>query len=597
MNLPAKLRSVLEHRRLPLLAAGLAFALTLPALGSGLQFDDLFHRVALLGRPGAEGMEVPGHLFDFVNGDSARTRRLMDAGASPWWTTEDLHAAFWRPVTEVTHRIDYALWPNRPALMHLQSLLWYGALAAAAAVLYRKLLGASWVCGLAALLYALDDAHGSDAAWLANRNSVLAALFGVLALIAHDGWRRGGRKLGAVAGPLALGIALLSAEGAIATGAYLASYCVFLDRGPWRTRAASLIPYGVVTAVWWLLHHRLGFVIRGTGLYFDPGSEPLAFAGALVERAPIMLLAQWASFPASVHIFLTQPAARALWVAAVAALFALAPPLWGLVKRDVMARFFGAGMLLSLVPICATFPHERLLLFVGLGAMGLVALFLRDNLFAASATRPSETASPTAAPTRYARATAWFLVVVHGVLGPLSLPAATWGMAFGGRKAQHLFDGIAADESVRTTDLIVVGTPIPYLAHYLPIVRASNDTPAPAHVRVLASNVTAVEIARPDDRTLIVRPAGGYLQAPLDSLFRGPSRPMHVGQRVTLTGMTVEVMNVLPDGRPEEAKFQFDGRLEEEPRRWMIYEDGEMRPFVLPPVGGARTLARQEVWR
>ena len=53
-----------------------------------------------------------------------------------------------------------------------------GALAA----LYRRLMGATAAAGLAALFYAIDDAHGPPVAFLANRNAMMATLFGVLAV-------------------------------------------------------------------------------------------------------------------------------------------------------------------------------------------------------------------------------------------------------------------------------------------------------------------------------------------------------------------------------------------------------------------------------
>ena len=54
-------------------------------------------------------------------------------------------------------------------------------------------------------------------------------------------------------------------------------------------------------------------------------------------------------------------------------LFAVLSPL---LRREPVARFWALGMVLSLIPICATFPMDRLLFFVGLGAAGLLAQFL-----------------------------------------------------------------------------------------------------------------------------------------------------------------------------------------------------------------------------
>jgi hypothetical protein len=52
---------------------------------------------------------------------------------------------------------------------------------------------------------------------------------------------------------------------------------------------------------------------------------------------------------------------------------------WPLLRRSATARFWGGGMALALVPACATLPANRLLFFVGLGGMGLLAEFLTSG--------------------------------------------------------------------------------------------------------------------------------------------------------------------------------------------------------------------------
>ena len=45
-------------------------------------------------------------------------------------------------------------------------------------------------------------------------------------------------------------------------------------------------------------------------------------------------------------------------------------------------------MLVAVIPVCATFPLDRLLMFVGLGAFGLLVRFWHQ-VFAAETPRPS----------------------------------------------------------------------------------------------------------------------------------------------------------------------------------------------------------------
>ena len=82
---------------------------------------------------------------------------------------------------------------------------------------------------MAALLWAIDDAHGTPVGFLANRSTILATLFGVLTLLAHDRLRRDGWRMGIVIGPLLLVLSLLSKEAGIATVGYLAAYSIFID--------------------------------------------------------------------------------------------------------------------------------------------------------------------------------------------------------------------------------------------------------------------------------------------------------------------------------------------------------------------------------
>src|ERR1700751_5510666 len=88
--------------------------------------------------------------------------------------------------------LDYRLWPNHPALMHLHSLIWLSAAVLAAALLYREVLGATWVAGPAALMYALDGAHAVPAGYLANRNALIACCFGFISLLEFVRWRKCG---------------------------------------------------------------------------------------------------------------------------------------------------------------------------------------------------------------------------------------------------------------------------------------------------------------------------------------------------------------------------------------------------------------------
>ena len=173
-----KWRTWLSHPRLPVIVALLAVVFTLPSLGNGLNLDDNIHRLILLGDNYlSPRSSSPLNLFCFSDGNVEENIRLMNIGVFPWWTSERLKLVFFRPLSALTHWLDYQLWPDMPLLMHVQSLLWFGVLICLVAFFYRRIMGTTWATGLAALLFAVDGAHGSLAGWLASRNVLLACVF------------------------------------------------------------------------------------------------------------------------------------------------------------------------------------------------------------------------------------------------------------------------------------------------------------------------------------------------------------------------------------------------------------------------------------
>ena len=102
----------------PLMAAAIGLLLLLPALWIGLQMDDYGHRFILLHPSTKPGLSVPPwDLFAILNGDPVRTHAMMDAGVLPWWTYDHMRIALCRPLSAMTHWLDYQLWPTRPMLM------------------------------------------------------------------------------------------------------------------------------------------------------------------------------------------------------------------------------------------------------------------------------------------------------------------------------------------------------------------------------------------------------------------------------------------------------------------------------------------------
>ncbi|HEX9101592.1 MAG TPA: hypothetical protein VF997_05275 [Polyangia bacterium] len=525
-------------------------------------------------------------LFSFVGHSTGNALAQMNVGVLPWWTDPEVKLAFWRPLSALTHLVDWRLWPRSPAAMHVHSLVWFALALAAVAALYRRFFaafggapagGVAWAAGLATLLYAIDDAHGPAVGWVANRNAMIAVAFAVPVLLLHDRWRRQRWRAGAWLAPLLLAVALGAGESALAIAAYLGAYALCLERGSWRARALSLAPYLAVVVVWRVVYHALGFGTAYSGVYVDPGAEPLAFLRVLPSRAAFLLAAQlatpWSDF-AALWTFVSPHAYRNALAFATVVVLLFAALLLPLCRRDRLARFFAVGALVAVVPVCSTFPADRLLWFVGIGAMGLVARWLE--------LRPRAW---------WATLVAALLVVIHVVAAAPLLALRSRSMETVSRplrRADASLPPLSRDDGM----LVLVNPPSDVFVAYIVILRASDGRPLPP-TRWLATGTTDVAVTRLDERTLRVRPDGGFIPFVSERMLRRPDRAFVRGQRIPLDGVEIEIAEVTADGRPAEIVARFERALEDPTLHWAAWHKGGFQAWTPPPVGARVVLPAQ----
>ena len=589
------LRNRLGEKNLPRYTALLAVLLALPSLWVGWQIDDFFHRAMLVGMPEIGLPQKPANeLFAFVDGNPEHIHAAMDSGVLPWWTYEKLHLEFWRPLSSLTHWLDYRLWPESPLLMHVHNLVWFAALVFLAATLYRRLIGPIWVAGLAALLFAVEDNHSLPAAWIANRNALLSSFFALLALYLHDRWRRDRWKPGIVLAPLTFAAALLCGEAAAGVAGYLFAHVLYLDSRRDRRRWAALLPYVAVGIVWLAAYRAQGYGASGSEPYNDPGSDPVGFIGLVLQRFPLSLMGQFGLPPADIASLASLDLQRVLLVWAPILLAFLAYVFWPLLRSDRTARFFAVGMLIAVLPLCSVYPMDRVLTLVGFGAIGLIGMFLAGVYEKAAwlpASRLRRKATVLAA---------LVLFFIHGVISTLQLPVNTYMPAVFGNTIKDAIATIPADADLTDKSLVVVNMPDAFISSYIPILRVLNGQPIPERTYALAPAGQSVVMERVDERTIRLKSAIGFLPPPgtqvdpsaprsvsfafihqrLNALFRGPQNPLKTGDHVRLTGLDIEIAAADAVRGPTEVVFHFAVPLEDPSLYWIEY--------VSPPEGAAR---------
>lgn len=546
-----------------------ALVLALPSLFAPLVADE--HLQASRWRDRRSLVGFLGDCFVFASGDPAEGRARMEH-LGTWWAAPDFRVAFWRPLSAATHALDLALWPTSPALMHAHTMLWFAALLASLAALFGRLLPPRAAL-LALALYAWDDARGGLLSWVANRHALIAAVFAVGALLAHDRWRRDRWRPGAWLGPLLFAAGLLASEMALATTALLFGHALWIDRdGSPARRLARLAPYLVVVIAWQATYSAAGYGVVGSGSYVHPLHDPRVYFAQLPARALVLALGQLTPLASDFWQF-TPAAARGVVVAcALGLLLVVARVVWPRLAAERSSRFWLLGAALAILPVAAAGPGDRNLVFVGIGASAALAL-----AFDASVRAPPSS--------RDARFVVAALAVCNLALAPALLPLKCLAN-FNLEQIRARADAsIPRAPGVAAETLAVVSVATEGTIFFVWTQRGAAGVPTPRGTRILSTGFGATSVTRVDDVTLRVSPAGGFFASEMHRLMRSPSQRFHLNDVIALSDLRATVVALTDDGRPRTVEFRFATPLESAGRRWMRGAGMGLVPWTPPPIG------------
>ncbi len=642
-------RSIAGQPRLPLILGLAAVIVMLPALGAGLMLDDLVQR-SMQFTPA----ELPSRLLDtgFISDDSGRLRtvlsdlfgfprgeaaaaRARDYGLLAWWMPEGLKAALWRPLTAFTHWLDYRLFPNTPALMHAQNILWFAIAVFLTAAVYREIGTCSpgqapaenrpglscvnqdswniWAGSLAACLFLLDANTYFPVMFVANRGFIISLVFGLLCLRAHHRWRTTGSKIQMALSAFCLLLSLLANEGGASTLCFLIAYALVLEPmahvsaasepglSTWRTWRArwflSLLPAAVVVLGWRAAYVSSGFGVRMIGGYIDPGYEPWLYLKNLVPRMNALLGGQLTGLPPEISVPLAPQSQAALTVLFAGFNLLCAAVFFPMLRRDRRTRFWAAAMLLALVPAATVAPLTKNMAFIAVGAFALLGSFLvrfANREYRLRMSRPL-------------RLTAWsvavWVIIAHvpgPVLGRIAMAQANRFIP----KVMARWCGFCDGPEIGERDVVILNNPSQLSTIAAPFYRAYHGESVPRTMRTLVPGSIPVQVTRPDGSTLILRtkeadlfscPGLGAIhlcyafKSINDFLAGGKARKK--GDRVARKGLLAEVLDVSPQGIPRAVAFHFDRPLES--YVWLFFDWHRRRysPLALPNPGEALEIA------
>jgi len=578
-SLEDRLIAFLRKPKLGFWLALVAVILSSPCLFIGFYLDDYIGRYVWSDLPGAHAWNriIEGG-YAIANGSPRDNLWQVELGFAPWWIYDHLLVRLYRPISLATHLFDAKLWLHSAFMMHAHNLLWLALMVLAATRMYRAALGVM-VGGFAALLFAVDHTHGFVVGYIANRHALVAGTLSMLCLEMHIRGHKGGERRALVAAPILYVLSLLASEASLAVAGYLFAYALFVQTGPVLRRALGFLPYFVATVVWRAAYNFTGHGARGSGLYLDPGRDPVHFLVAMAERGPVLLLGQFFIPPAEAASLGDGAYVKPLL--AFAALFSLAlvVAFAPLVARSRTARFWALGLLVSLVPASSTWPHNRQLLFTSFGAMGLVAE-LWDMFVNLRGRKLPLTV-------RASGAVGAVLLLGRLVISPVATPIAACSIML--TTPLHHAITTVGDE-IGGRDAVFVTAPDYFAVKLVQLSRRVEEQPIARRFRALSFGPEPVTVETTSDHSLRLRYEGGILTHPFMELYRDRKIPMPAGTRVDLAGLSIVVAHTTVDGRPDVADFTFDKPLGDPSFVFYSWTDQGFTRFTPPAPGEAKTL-------
>jgi hypothetical protein len=538
----------------------LGFVLTVPAFFMGYLLDDHFLKQIALG-----GSIYPQRrawdIFSFVTNQSDvayfRERGILLS----WWTPDTFRAHFFRPLASLVHTFQFRFLGEQPWAMHVFLAMIYALSIYLCARLLTKLCSSPVAAGVGVLLFAINDTHANSTGIIWGCNTVMCSAFGLGALLMHHRWRQTSSTTGLVLFCPAFVVALLCSEGGLALMGYLVAYALFREVGPLRRKVLSLVPAGLIASAYLLFYTIQQHGVKASGVYQSPTDDPWGSVFAVLYKTAMLVESQVFSLPPlNMALGLARTPGIIIGVLLVVGATVLFRKV--LVANRTVA-FFGTGMVLSMVPFALGPLQDRLLLWSGLGAAGMLG-----EMFAV----------PRCAFGKLQRGVARTLLFTNVAVSLVFYVPTLYIYQLLEKPSQALARAIPAQ------DTVMFSGPWDIFSWYPPAMVAEKGRAWPKHFYVFYTGPYAMTVRRTGERTFRATVEQGWFAAPETERYTRSGRlPFKAGDRVELELMTVTVEKVTSDGRPLSVLFTFHVNPSE--FAWMQWAKDGPIPHQPPAIG------------
>lgn len=485
----------------------LAFVLHLGNINAFFYCDDFIHYAYFLG---SEKLQHLGLLpeqsklqdetfaifnqFNFFSKATGTYQSLYDYGAIPWWTSEEAKLHLFRPLSSINHWLDYQLWPESPALMLLHNLIIYLIFLSISFKLYT-LAGTSRTVAVLALLFLMVDYSSyTIISWVAARNTLINACYGLLCLYFYH--RSIDTKPYIIISLFLYLCAILSAEGGIAIAGYLGAYFLVYDRRSWKSRILHITPFIIITLIWQAWYIQSGYGSEAIGQYIQPSTSLSSFLSHAIRYFPLA----WVSLFSNIDLFEIIVPQDFLPIvqkvsAVLAAFFIIA--LWPLRGRSEV-RFCLLAVTFSIIPGLSLASSEPRGLFLPSVAACCLMAEITRSVFT-GAFKSTDLSMVNIAQKLLIKSTGYYFLIACFLLSSLITIGLSIYYFIAGEKIQKDYEPLynyPDTVNIAGKHLIIVNSPSPFLNMYYPFHANYLKHDIALSTRILAPAFTQMTLKR-----------------------------------------------------------------------------------------------------
>jgi len=546
---------------------------------------------------------APYNLFSFSDGTTSEGFRLIRAGFYPWWADPQVRLSMLRPLASLMMALDHRLFGSDAFLFHLHSAAWWFLMLGVTAAFFRKMLPPA-VALIAFALLALDEAHAIALTWICNRAAFVSVAFTVAALYRYVEHRRSG-KSGVSFSAIALCVVAFGfGEYSISLLAYLFAFELIESKTPWVERLRALAPMVAPAFLFLCVRSLVGATVQRSGVYVDPIGEPVAFLKAVFVRVPVFMGDLALALPSEYWTFGMPWSFAWATIGWIPVRWVHDPEPWRMVQFciglgatalvAIVARYtlrkhappnvvwLLVGSILSLVPVCGSYPSSRLLLTSLLGFTPLVAAFIVKGVGVLRREFRKRTFYALAA-----GSAAVFVGTYQVVMSIFWQRLALVEMLDGSLRVRDAILHMKVDDAAfPNQDLVLLTALEADTSMYLPLTRLRYGKTPPHSCLYLSYLIAPYDLERvaPNAFTIRFKGTDALLGTAAEQLLRSPHHPFHRNDVIDVGRWRMTVLGLFED-KPQYLRVEFDRPLEDPSLLFMALAPEGYRRVYLPPVG------------